>query len=215
MGSISESFQQLSEVLLAEAQKPITTRPTESVLLWQRLLRVVLPAAVRISSGSIVDIRDRQVGPFDLIASLDAYPIFGDERVSIVPADAVIFCLQVRSLEASNLSEFGTTAASLRKLESQSPAPTFCAAVVFGLLPLLELSEFMKGSEGQAVDGVLSLGHHFIVRNSQGWYGDTKAVPFVTERDAGAAFKAFTFLLLNIAQARLGQPFVASAYQHL
>ena len=47
----------------------------------------------------------------------------------------------------------------------------------------------MKTGSGQAIDGVLSIGDHVMLRNSQGWYGDPQKIPFVTERGEGASLK--------------------------
>jgi hypothetical protein len=82
-------------------------------------------------------------------------------------------------------------------------------------LPAAQVSEFMKSSDGQAIDGVLAIGQHLMLRNSQGWYGDAQRIPFVTERGEGESLKAFAFWLVHIMQNALNQPYQLADYQHL
>jgi hypothetical protein len=218
MGSVTEAFANLNALLLSEEQAPnvpTTERKREKDLLVTRVLRPYLPASIRMSPGTVVDVKDRQVGPFDIIGGLEQFPAFGDGMASIYPVDGVLFSLHVRDWGVEDLSDFGRLSALLKKLERKAPAPAFCAAVAFGRLGLDELSEFLRGPEGQAIDAVFSVGHHFIVRNRAGWYGDPERIPFVTERQGDLALKAFTFLLMQITHSALGIPFGLAAYQHL
>jgi len=216
MGAITESFSQLADWLLAEQRKNAAHRSSslESELLVTRLLRPLLPAQVRIGPGSALDVRDRQVGPFAILGTIDSYPVLGDGPASVSPVDGIVFCLHARPAESANLSEFAEQCARLKRLERRAD-PVFCAAVAYGPLSPQEVKEFLQGKEGESVDAVLSLGHNLVVRNSQGWYGAPDAVPYVTETDAGAALKALAFLLLQISQSSLGQPFALASYQHL
>jgi len=92
---------------------------------------------------------------------------------------------------------------------------SFCLADSFELLPLQELNQFLRSKPGQPVDGILCVGHHFVLRNSKGWYGNPTRVPVVTERSGPEALKGFTFFLLQLAQTALNMPFGLADYQHL
>ena len=130
-------------------------------------------------------------------------------------ADGVVFCLQVKDWVENDLTEFGTLASQIKKLDRKKKTPISCLAVSFGLLPLKELSQFLSSPAGESVDGVICIGHHIILRNSQGWYGDSKKVPFVTESPGPEALKAFTFFLMKLSQTAAGLPFGLADYQHL
>ena len=82
-------------------------------------------------------------------------------------------------------------------------------------MPITQVSEFMKSSAGQSIDGMLTVGQHVMLRNGQGWYGDAKTVPFVTEKGDGESLKSFAFWITHIAQTALGIPYQLSDYQHL
>jgi hypothetical protein len=214
MGTITESFGNLSEYLLLE-QKKSKRRASSVDLIESSLLKPLLPAAIRCGSGTITDIKDRQVGPLDVVATLDTFPPFSEGSASTFMADGVIFGLQIRDWAEDDLTQFGETVRQLKKLERKQRGAIPCLAVSFGLLPLTELSQFLNSQAGQMVDGILCVGHHAILRNSQGWYGDPSRVPFVTEPSGPEALKAFTFLLLQLAQTALGWPFGLADYQHL
>jgi hypothetical protein len=214
MGTVTESFSNLSEYLLAE-RKTAKRRGFGADLIISHLLKPMMPSAVRIGSGTITDIKDRQVGPFDVVAGIDAFPTFSEGTASTCLAGGVIFALQVRNWAENDLSQFGEMARLLKKTEGKRKNPIPCFAVSFEPLLLAEVSQFLRSKAGDSVDGILCLGHHVILRNSQGWYGDPARIPFVTERPGPEALKSFTFFLLHLAQIALGQPFGLSDYQHL
>ena len=209
MGAISEAFSGLSDFLVATAVR------SYGDLLISRLLKPLLPAGMRCGTGIVVDIKDRQVGPFDVIGCSEIYPTFGEGPASIFLADGIVFCLQARNWAVSDLTQFGELAASLKKLDRKKGASIFCAAVAFDRLAPDQVSDFLQSPSGEAVDGVLSIGHHLILRNTQGWYGDPQKVPFVSERSGPEALKSFAFFLLHLSQASLGMPFGLAEYQHL
>jgi hypothetical protein len=214
MGTIRESFSNLTDYLLTEKKKA-KGRGSNMNLLQSGLLIPLLPRATRIGTGTIVDIKDRHVGPFDIVATVDAFPPFSEGSASTFLTDGVVFALQVRDWAEDDLSQFGEMARQLKKLERKKKMPIPCLAVSYDLLPLPELAQFLNGKTGQDVDGILCVGHHVILRNSQGWYGDPVRVPFVTEQPGPEALKAFTFFLLQLSQTALGMPFGLADYQHL
>lgn len=209
MGPLTENFANLSLYLTAQR-----SQERAAPLLIEKLARPLLSREWRLGSGNLVDPRGRMVGPFDVVASADAYPVFGEGMASMYCVDAVAFCLSARDWNAEPLSEFGQQAVQVKKLERKQKTPILCAAVSFTPLPLEQLREFLLGPEGQAVDAVLSIGEHVLVRNG-GLYGDPARIPFVSERGAGESLKAFSMLLLQTAEAAQGQPFLLADYQHL
>ena len=214
MGIVSESFANLNEFLTTELKKSKKTGlPADLVL--QHLLKPFLPMNIRCTSGTVTDITDRQAGPFDVIASLDAFPAFGEGSAATVLADGAVFALQVRNWAESDLTQFGDLARQLKKLERKKKGPVPCFAISFARLALAEVSQFLNSRAGQPVDGVLCIGHHVVLRNSSGAYGNPERVPFVTEPEAAEALKAFTFFLLKLSQEALGRPFGLADYQHL
>ncbi len=214
MGSVTESFANLSEHL-AEEYKKSKKRAAQVQLVLSKVLTPHLPSAICLSSGTITDIKDRQVGPFDIICGIDRFPMLGEGQASVSLADGVVFALQIRDWSESDLTQFGEMALHVKNLDRKKKSPILCLAVSFDLLPLPELYSFLKSKAGQPVDGVLCIGHHIVIRNSMGWYGDPARVPFVTERPGPEALKAFTFFLIHLAQEALGQPFGLADYQHL
>lgn len=212
MGSVTENFSNLSQVLLADHQ---AAKTPDREILSRRLVKPLLPAAFRSGMGQIVDLKDRQLGPFDIVGCWEAYPPLGEGMASQFLVDGVAFCLQVRDWKTEDLTEFAAMAGRLKALVRKTKAPIFCAVVGFDSLPAAQVSEFMKSAAGQAVDGVLSLGQHLMLRNAQGWYGDPAKVPFVTERSEGEALKGFAFWLAQITQTFLGLPYQLGDYQHL
>ena len=214
MGTLTESFGNLSDYLLAEHAKP-GRHGSEAELLLAHLFKPLMPSAMRGGSGTVTDIKDRQVGPFDLVACIDRFPPFSEGTAATFLADGVVFALQSRNWAEADLSQFGESAHQLKKLERKKPGPIPCLAVSFQPLPLPELSQFLAGKTGQSVDGVLCIGHHVILRNAAGLYGDPGRVPFVTEQPGPEALKAFTFYLLELSHAALGLPFGLADYQHL
>lgn len=214
MGTLTESFTNLSEYLLAERKKS-KARSAGVDLMLSKVLKPFLPSAIRYGSGTITDIKDRQVGPLDIVSSVDAFPSFSDGSAATYLADGIVFALQVRDWAESDLTQFGEMALQIKKLERKKKDPIPCLAVSYSLLSLNELSQFLNSKAGQSVDGILCVGHHIVLRNSQGWYGDPSLVPFVTERPGPEALKAFTFFLLHLSQTAMGLPFGLSDYQHL
>jgi len=214
MGTITESFGNLSEYLLTEHQKS-KHRASDLDLLTASLLKPFLPSAMRCACATVTDIKDRQAGPFDLVAGVDTFPLFSEGTASTFLADGVVFALQVRNWTESDLTQFGEMARQLKKLERKKQEPIPCVAVSYERLSLPELNQFLNSATGQCVDGVLCIGQHVILRNSLGLYGDPARVPFVTEPQGPEALKAFTFFLLQLSHAALGLPFGLADYQHL
>ncbi len=214
MGTVTESFGNLGDYLLAE-RKSTKARHSGRDLILNHLLKPYMPAAVRCGSGTITDIKDRQVGPFDVLATVDTFPPLSEGSASTFLADGVLFALQVRNWAEQDLTQFGEVATLVKGLQGKRKTPIPCLAVSFDSLPLSELSQFLKSKAGVSVDGVLCLGHHVVLRNSLGWYGDPARVPFVTERQGPEALKAFAFFLLHLAHTGLGKPFGLADYQHL
>jgi len=214
MGTITESFGNLGDYLLAEHQKS-KRRGAGADLVLSSLVKPFLPAAIRCAVGTVTDIKDRQAGPFDLVASIDSFPPFSEGSAATFLADGVLFVLQVKNWKESDLTHFGEQALQLKKLERKKAGPIPCLAVSFENLALTELSQFLNSKAGQYVDGILCIGHHVILRNNLGLYGDSSRVPFVTEQQGPQALKAFTFLLLQLSHAALGLPFGLADYQHL
>jgi hypothetical protein len=213
MGTITESFGNLSEYLLAEYKKP-KRRPAAELLL-SSVVKPFLPSAIRCGAGTITDIKDRQVGPFDVVAATDCYPPFSEGTAATYLSDGVVFALQARNWSESDLTQFGELSRQMKALERKTKKPASSLAVSFEPLPLRDLSQFLNSKAGQAVDGILCVGQHVILRNASGLYGDPDRVPFVTEQPGPEALKAFTFYLLELSHAALGQPFGLADYQHL
>jgi hypothetical protein len=214
MGSVTESLANLNEHLTQEYKKS-QKRSSQINLILSKVLNPFLPSGIRCGSGIITDIKDRQVGPLDIIASVENFPPLGEGPASVFLADGVLFALQVRDWAENDLTEFGEVARHLKQLDRKRKTPIVCLAVSFGLLPLPELDQFMKSKSGQFVDGVLCVGHHIVLRNSMGWYGDSNRVPFVTERQGAEALKAFLFFILQLTQSAVNLPFGLADYQHL
>jgi len=214
MGTITESFGNLSEYLLATHQKT-KKRASDVELVMSRMLKPFLPSGMRWGTGTVTDFKDRQVGPFDIVAGIETFPPFSEGTATTFLADGVVFALQIRNWAESDLTQFGILADQLKKLERQKKETLPCLAVSFESLSLPELSQFLKSKAGQSVDGILCVGHHVILRNSLGLYGDPEHVPFVTEQQGPESLKAFIFFLLQLSQTALGLPFGLADYQHL
>jgi hypothetical protein len=214
MGLITESFANLSDYLTDEYKKS-KKRVPQIDLVISKALKPFLPSGIRIGTGNIADVKDREVGPLDVVASIDSFPPFGDGGAATYLADGVVFALQIRNWAESDLTQFGEMAAQAKKLDRKSKSPIPCLAVSFGLLPLAEVNQFLGSKPGQAVDGILCVGHHVVIRNNKGLYGDPTRVPLVTEQPGPEALKAFTFFLLHLSQRALNLPFGLADYQHL
>lgn len=212
MGTIIETYTSLCEVLLAEAK---TRKSAERDIFHERFLKPLQPAAMRVGRGQLLDVKDRVLGPFDLIGCVESYPIIGDGIGGQFLIDGVVFCIQVRNWKEEDITQFAEMAAKTKAMVRKSKQPLFCAAVGFESLPAAQVQEFMKSSAGHAIDGVLSIGQHAMLRNNQGWYGDPKQVPFVTAKGQGEPLKGFAFWLLHAMQSFLGVPYPLSDYQHL
>jgi hypothetical protein len=214
MGTLTECFDNWSEYLLAEHKKS-GRRSSAAELFASQLLKPLMPSALRMGSGTVTDIKDRQAGPFDVVGCVESFPPFSEGSATTFLADGVTFVLQIRDWSANDLTQFGEIASQAKKLERKKKNPIPCLAVGFAPLPLAELSQLLKSKSGQSIDGVFCLGHHVILRNTDGLYGDPEKVPWVTERPGPEALKAFTFYLLNLSQTALGLPFGLADYQHL
>jgi hypothetical protein len=214
MGTITESFGNLSEYLLTEYRKS-KRRASEVDLVMSQVLKPFLPSGMRWGSATVTDIQDRQTGPFDIVAGIDTFPSFSEGSAATFLADGVVFALQIRNWAESDLTQFGDLSRQLKKLERKKKETIPCLAVSFEKLSLPELSQFLNSKAGQYVDGVLCVGQHVILRNFSGLYGDPSRVRFVTEQQGPEALKAFTFYLLELSHAALGLPFGLADYQHL
>jgi hypothetical protein len=212
MGSVTENFSALAQVLLADHQ---TKKSSDRDIFASRVLKPLLPSSFRMGRGQIMDLKDRILGPFDIIAGWEAYPPLGEGIAQQFFGDGVAFCLQVRDWKEEDLTQFAEMAGKMKALVRKTKTPIACAVVGFDSLPEKQVAEFMKSSSGQSIDGVLSIGQHVMLRNTQGWYGDSKKIQFVTERGEGESLKAFTFWLLHIAHTFVGMPFSLADYQHL
>src|ERR1051326_2123935 len=141
MGVITESFANLSDHLAAEYKKA-KKRSSHVDLILSQVIKPYLPAGIRCSSGIITDIKDRQVGPLDIVAGVEAFPPFGEGQALTYMADGVVFCIQVRNWSESDLTQFGETASLVKKLERKKKTGIPCLAVSFDALALSELSQF-------------------------------------------------------------------------
>ena len=81
MGTVTESFANLSEYLVGQHKKS-KKRADQVDLVLSKLLKPLLPAAIRCGPGTITDVRDREVGPLDIIGSIDSFPPFGEGQAS-------------------------------------------------------------------------------------------------------------------------------------
>lgn len=211
MGSISDHFSNLSDWLLTNA--PTSSALQESLL--SHLLRPLLPTPIRLGMGQIVDAKDRPVGPFDVVGCWEAFPPLGEGKATLFLIDGVVLCLHVRKKwSVEELKELGEVARQAKSLDRKSRTVLFCAAVSAEPLPYERVLNFLQSSAGAALDGILCLGQHVVIRNTLGWYGEVNQLPFVSERGSAEALKAFAFLLLHTTQAFLGQPFTLTDYQH-
>jgi len=214
---ITEYFSTVTDVLQADfkaAQKQPQRGQLTSII-QDRLLKPFLPPTVRMGSGFVVDMKERQAGPFDCVVSGGSWPPFGQGESSVWLADGVQFCLSARDWASSDLSQFAESAKAAQSLHRQSGQPIPCLAFSFGDLLIPEVLEFMQSPQGQAVDAVMSLGKNLVVRNRFGWYGDPEKTPFVTERSGTASLKGFTFYMIHTVHAAMGQSFPLADYQHL
>jgi hypothetical protein len=212
MGSITDNFANLSQVLLADSRSK-TSSYREIVL--NRLVKPLLPSAFRAGTGEIVDLKDRKLGPFDVLIGAESFPPLGEGMAQLFMADGVALCLQVRDWTQEDLTQFAEMAGRLKALVRKSKIPIYTAVIGFDSLPASQVNEFMKGSSGQSIDGVLSVGQHLILRNAQGWYGDPQKVRFVTQQGEGPALKSFAFWLLHIVHTFAGTSSPLADYQHL
>lgn len=217
MGTLTEVFSNLTDLLLTDGPKALGPRAKESErdILLSRWLRPFLPHSIRCGAGTLLDAKDRQVGPLDVIAAWEAYPPLGEALATAYPVDGVVFCLQARHWAKEDLTQFAKTASDIRKLDRSQARPLFCGAVSFDALSIEHVLEFMRSPAGTSIDGVLSIGHNVVIRNPHGAYGDPVKVPFVTERGGAESLKAFTLCLLQQAQSFVGMPFGLGNYQHL
>jgi hypothetical protein len=212
MGHITESYATLSELLLTHAR---SRKSPEREIFNTYFLKPLLPSAFRTGTGQVLDIKDRILGPFDIIGGVETLPPMGEGLASLFLIDGVAFCIQVRNWKEEDLTQFSDMAGKLRALVRKSKHPLFCAVVGFESLPAAQVSEFLKSAPGHPIDAVLSIGQHLMLRNTHGWYGDAQRIPYVTEKGAGESLKAFAFWIVQVAQSFLGTPYLLGDYQHL
>jgi hypothetical protein len=212
MPSITDTYATLTEVLLSDYQGK--KGPAHKIF-STRLLKPLLPAAVRIGTGQLLDIKDRMLGPFDIVGCWEAFPPLGEGMASQFIVDGVLFCLQVRDWKEEDLTQFAAMAGQAKMLARKTAMPLICAAVGFESLPVAQVAEFLKSATGKPIDAVLSIGQHFTVRNEQGWYGDSQRIPMVTEKGEGESLKGFAFWMTHLVQTFLGMPYHLGDYQHL
>ena len=113
MGTITDSFANLNEHLVAE-QKKLKKPGAAADLLLKKWLEPLLPSGLRCVTGTITDIKDRQIGPLDVIAVTENFPPFSEGLASTTLADGVVFCLQVRDWAENDLSQFGEMALQIK-----------------------------------------------------------------------------------------------------
>src|SRR6266487_1984993 len=116
MGIITESFANLSD-FLSEQYKKSKKRSAQVDLILTKVLKPYLPSGIRCGPGMIADIKDREVGPLDVIAGIDSFPPFGDGQAATYLADGVVFALQIRDWAETDLTQFGEMALQIKKLE--------------------------------------------------------------------------------------------------
>src|SRR5690242_12385231 len=104
MGILTESFGNLSEYLLVEHKNSKKGR-SDADLVLSKVLAPHVPAGLRCGSGTLTDLKDRQVGPLDIVATIDSFPSFSEGQAATYLADGVVFCLQVRNWAVSDLSQ--------------------------------------------------------------------------------------------------------------
>lgn len=214
MALITESFGNLSDYLQSEYRKSRQPAATSHLLISQ-LLSPILPSGIRCGTGTIIDTREREVGPFDVIGSLDNYPAFGQGGASLFVSEGVLFILQARNWAEHDLTQFNEIAGHLKALQRVRTPAIECIAISFEPLALSEVQSFMGSPSGKNVDGILSLGQHIVIRNKNGIYGDPDRTPFVTENPGPAALKALAFHLMHLSQTATKQSFGLAEYQHL
>ena len=130
MGTITESFGNLSDYLLATHQKT-KKRASDVELVMSSVLKPFLPSGMRWGTATVTDIKDRQVGPFDIVAGVETFPPFSEGTAATFLADGVVFALQVRNWAESDLTQFGALADQLKKLERKKKEILPCLAVSF------------------------------------------------------------------------------------
>src|SRR5882724_5327256 len=104
MGTVTESFANLSEYL-ADQNKKSKKRSAQVDLVLSKVLKPFLPSGIRCGTGTITDIKDREVGPFDVIAGIDSFPPLGEGQAATYLADGVVFALKVRDWAETDLTE--------------------------------------------------------------------------------------------------------------
>ena len=214
---ITDYFTSLTQVLQLDYAASLKAPKHGEMLntLTKRLIAPLMPASVRHGPGFVLDLLERQAGPFDVIAASDLWPPIGQGEANMYLADGVIFCLAARDWSSADLTQFAETAKALKALKRKVAHPILCAAFSYTPLEAPEVLEFLKSGAGDAVDAVFSLGKNLVVRNTLGWYGDPQKIPFVTENVAGPALKFFAFYLLQAVHQAAGVPFGWADYQHL
>ena len=218
MGSVTDHFANLTELLTTEVRKGATTTPRihERDIFSYRYLRPFLPASIRLGTGHVLDVQDRRAGPVDLVACSEAYPVLGEGPASLFFRDGVVFALQVRqSWTPETLASAVQLASDLKQLSQKAKTPLVVGVVGFDAMPFDTVTEFLKSPKGAALDTILTVGQHVVIRNVNGWFGDLQQIPFVSARGGPEALKAFSFLLFQLCQMAIGLPSTLPEYQHL
>jgi hypothetical protein len=223
MGSLSDAFSSLSDVMQADvkalglgAKSPKPRRAAESEILVNRLLKTFVPKTVQFGGGNLVDVLDRQVGPFDLVAHADTFPALGDPAASLFLSDGVIYTLAVSDQWTDkDLSAYADMASQAKTLQRKGTTPLFNGVVDFGRLDYAQASAFLRLPIARPIDFFFSLGQYCVIRNLHGWYGNAQEIEFVTERGGPESLKAFALLQLQVVHQYLNLPFTYGDYQHL
>lgn len=214
---ITDYFNSLTQVMqldYAAARKTPHHGDTLKIV-TERFLKPFLPSSTRQGYGFVLDVFERQAGPFDVVAASDFWPPVGQGDANRYLVDGVIFCLSARDWATADLTQFAATARDLKALKRKATHPLLCTAFSFTPLETPEVLEFLKSNAGIAVDAVFSLGRGLVIRNNFGWYGDPQRLPFVTENVAAPALKFYALYLLQAVHAAAGVPFGWADYQHL
>jgi len=120
----------------------------------------------------------------------------------------------VRNWNEEDLTQFAAMAGKLKALVRKTNPP--CFARSWGLKPCPPTSSRVSEKfSGQSIDGVFAVGKHLMLRNSQGWYGDPKQIPFVTEKRGGGIPESLAFWLLHITPILPRTTYPLADYQHL
>jgi len=220
MGSVTDHFSNLDDLLTVEFKKTQELIGKNRIyardILIQRVFQPLFPKTMRFGTGTLLDIKDHQAGPWDVIGATDQLPLLGDGLASLFLTQGVLFALQAHGKwEDTHLSQLTDLSQSTNALTYESEHALFLGGIGLETPSFSDMRDYFKSDKAQHLDGFLSLGHFAIVRNRKGWYGDPVTIPFVSVQGGPEALKAFCFLLLTIAYTALHIPSQFSDYQHL